>query len=234
MLLDLSVFWRFFALNFIQLEVAESRCPMPHVFLDCYSRMFQHPLPNTGSYGTVREHLEVSYSMPCGLQHILHWTRPKRYLKTTMAWTQSCACITSAFRRRTCEENPQITTNATIQLIHRDLAEQVFKMYSGLTWSLLMISDRKLQSCHEPYVHPCQQSCRLESATKTRSQQHTLDVDKIDPIFEFLLVVHKKCVPPVLHHLAAYFPKWQPWRTCLKSRLESEQCSDGSSEIALN
>ena len=183
MLLDLSVFWRFFALNFIQLEVAESRCPMPHVFLDCYSRMFQHPLPNTGSYGTVREHLEVSYSMPCGLQHILHWTRPKRYLKTTMAWTQSCACITSAFRRRTCEENPQITTNATIQLIHRDLAEQVFKMYSGLTWSLLMISDRKLQSCHEPYVHPCQQSCRLESATKTRSQQHTLDVDKIDPIF---------------------------------------------------
>ena len=46
--------------------------------------------------------------------------------------------------------------------------------------------------------------------------------------------MQKLCVPPLLHHLDAYFPKWQPWRTCLESRLESEQRSDGTWEMALN
>lgn len=157
--------------NFIQLD----QSPVSLMsFFDSYryripSHVSTPSPPILDHTGTVKAHLEVSDGVPCGLQHILALDPSKRYLETAMAWTQSWACITSAFRRRTCEENPQIITNVTIQLIHRDLAEQVFKMYSGLSQSLLIISDRKLLSCHEPSI-PVSSHVGWKVPTKTRPQ----------------------------------------------------------------
>ena len=163
--------WRWDCLRVFSKTSFSSTSGMFHLclFLTHTVARFNTLSPTLDHTGTVKAHLEVSDGVPCGLQHILALDPSKRHLKTAMAWTQSWACITSAFRRRTCEENPQITMNGTIHLIHRDLAEQVFKMYSGLSQSLLIISDRKLLSCHEPSI-PVSSHVGWKVPTKTRPQ----------------------------------------------------------------